>query len=105
MHFAFFFYVIVNAALIIRLLGHTKQFHPPFETLSIVKRAILDSGTIVIDSIHRIVQELGNLRRVLNAQTYQCKYTYLCNQSVLFLWCDSHFWLQQSIEVVYEVGE
>ena len=51
------------------------------------------------------MQELCNLRRVLESQTDQGEDADIGGQPVLLLGVDLHLWLQQSVEVVDEIGE
>ena len=51
------------------------------------------------------MQERGNLRRVLEAQTYEGEDADVCRQAVLPLRMYAHLWLQQGVEPVDEVGE
>ena len=75
------------------------------EALTVVEGAVLDARPIVIDRVHAIVQELGDLRGVFDAQTDQCEDADLRGQAVLFFRMYLHVGLQKGIEVVDEVGE
>ncbi len=50
-------------------LFHANLLHTLLELFPVTDSTILDFGAIIIDSVHRIVKELGNLRTVLDAQT------------------------------------
>ena len=50
-------------------LFHANLLHTLLELFPVTDGTILDFGARIIDSVHRIVKELGNLRTVLDAQT------------------------------------
>ena len=56
-------------------LFHANLLHTLLELFPVTDGTILDFGAIIIDSVHRIVKELGNLRTVLDAQTDKGKDT------------------------------
>ena len=91
MHFAFFFYVIV---IVSTLLRHAEQLDATLEALAIVEGTILDAGAVVIDGVDAVVEELGNLRRVLDAQADERKDADFGHQSVVFLGVDLHLGLE-----------
>lgn len=53
------------------LLDLAEFFDVLLKLLTTCDGTVLDACTIIVDRIDAIVQELGNLRRVLNAQTYE----------------------------------
>ena len=56
-------------------LFHANLLHALLELFPVTDGTILDFGALIIDSVHRIVKELGNLRTVLDAQTDKGKLT------------------------------
>ena len=44
------------------IIAFLQGFHPIFELFAVAKGTVFNASTVVIDGVHRIVQELGDFR-------------------------------------------
>ena len=44
------------------IIAFLQGFYPIFELLAVAKGAVFDAGTVVVDGVHGVVQELGYFR-------------------------------------------
>ena len=66
---------------------------------------ILDTSPIVVNRVYGIVQELRNLRTVLNTKTDECKDAQSGVQLIFSRHLQTFFWNKKSIEVGNKIGE
>ena len=66
---------------------------------------ILDTSPIVVNRVYRIVQELRNLRTVLNTKTDECKDAQSGVQLIFSRHLQTFLWNKKLIEIGNKIGE
>ena len=66
------------------LLDLAEFFDVLLELLAAGDGAILDACAVIVDGVDAVMQEFGNLRRVLNAQSDECEDADFGGEPVLF---------------------
>ena len=66
-------------------------------------RFVLHFCAVIVDSIDRITEQCGDLRRVIYTESDQCKNTQLGIQFFVLLQLDTSVLLEQRIELIDEV--
>lgn len=75
------------------------------EVFPVVECSVFDSCPIVVDGVDRIVQEVGDLRRVVDSQPDECEDSDAGVESSVFVDLDLLLGSEECVEVADEVGE